>query len=145
MDLKHKFMFRALLGMLLGMIVGVIMYVLFTPDGETMNKAYFLLHMFGACLMGLVGNGGAIVYEFEDWPLFRATFTHYILTFMTMFMISELLGWFDHSILLIVFVVFTIVYMAIWFTEYFVWKKEIREMNRDLEIMLKEREKEYGR
>ena len=87
--------------------------------------------------MGVVGYGGAIVYEFEDWPLFRATFTHYIVTFMTMFMISELLGWFPHSVLLIVFIIFTAVYGLIWLTEYLVWKKQIRDMNRDLEEMLK--------
>jgi hypothetical protein len=145
MDIKHKFMFRALLGMLLGMIMGIIMYVLFTPDDVVMDKTYFLFHMLGSCIMGLIGYGGAIVYEFENWPLLRATFTHYIISFLTLFMISEFLGWFDHSILFVVFIIFTIIYVAIWLTEYLLWKKEINEINKELEVMLKKVEKDYGR
>ena len=137
MDIRNKFAFRALLGFTLGLIVGVIMYVAVTPDGAVINKPYLVLHLFGSAVMGLVGYGGAIVYDIEDWSLGRATFTHYIVTFMTMFVISELLGWFPHSILFIVFVVFTAVYALIWLFEYLIWKRQIRQINADLEAMRK--------
>ena len=135
MDLKTKFIIRALLGFSLGMIIGAIMYVLSVNDNEPVDKVYLLMQLFGSGIMGIVGNGGAIVYDFEDWGLGRATFTHYIVTFFTMLSISEILGWFSHDILLIVVLAFSFVYLIIWGTEYFVWKKEIRQMNRQLGLL----------
>ena len=135
MDLKTKFIIRALLGFSLGMIIGAIMYVLSVNYNEPVDKVYLLMQLFGSGIMGIVGNGGAIVYDFEDWGLGRATFTHYIVTFFTMLSISEILGWFSHDILLIVVLAFSFVYLIIWGTEYFVWKKEIRQMNRQLGLL----------
>ena len=140
MDLKTKFIIRALLGFSLGMIIGAIMYVLSVNDNEPVDKVYLLMQLFGSGIMGIVGNGGAIVYDFEDWGLGRATFTHYIVTFFTMLSISEILGWFSHDILLIVVLAFSFVYLIIWGTEYFVWKKEIRQMNRQLGLLKREQE-----
>ena len=140
MDLKTKFIIRALLGFSLGMILGAIMYVLMVSDNEPVDKVFLLMQLFGSGIMGIVGNGGAIVYDFEDWGLGRATFTHYIVTFFTMLSISEILGWFSHDILLIVFLAFSFVYLIIWGTECFVWKKEIRQMNRQLGLLKGEQE-----
>jgi len=140
MDLKTKFIIRALLGFSLGMIIGAIMYVLSVNDNEPVDKVYLLMQLSGSGIMGIVGNGGAIVYDFEDWGLGRATFTHYIVTFFTMLSISEILGWFSHDILLIVVLAFSFVYLIIWGTEYFVWKKEIRQMNRQLGLLKGEQE-----
>ncbi len=140
MDLKTKFIIRALLGFSLGVILGAIMYVLSVNDNEPVDKVYLLMQLFGSGIMGIVGNGGAIVYDFEDWGLGRATFTHYIVTFFTMLSISEILGWFSHDILLIVVLAFSFVYLIIWGTEYFVWKKEIRQINRQLGLLKGEQE-----
>ncbi len=140
MDLKTKFIIRALLGFSLGVIIGAIMYVLSVNDNEPVDKVFLLMQLFGSGIMGIVGNGGAIVYDFEDWGLGRATFTHYIVTFFTMLSISEILGWFSHDILLIVVLAFSFVYLIIWGTEYFVWKKEIRQMNRQLGLLKGEQE-----
>ncbi len=137
MDIKTKFIIRALLGFSLGVIIGAIMFVLNASDTEPLDKSYLLLQLFGSGFLGIVANGGAIVYDFENWGLGRATLTHYVITFVTMFAISEMLGWFSHSILLIVFIAFSALYLIIWLTEYFLWKKEIRHINRDLENMKK--------
>ena len=67
MDLKTKFIIRALLGFSLGMIIGAIMYVLSVNDNEPVDKVFLLMQLFGSGIMGIVGNGGAIVYDFEDW------------------------------------------------------------------------------
>ena len=140
MDLKTKFIIRVLLGFSLGMIIGAIMYVLNVNDNEPVDKVFLLMQLFGSGIMGIVGNGGAIVYDFEDWGLGRATFTHYLVTFFTMLSISEILGWFSHDILLIVVLAFSFVYLIIWGTEYFVWKKEVRQINRQLGLLKSEQE-----
>ena len=140
MDIKTKFIIRALLGFSLGVIIGAIMFVLYASDTAPLNKSYLLLQLFGSGFLGVVANGGAIVYEVEDWALGSATFTHYIITFITMFAVSEMLGWFPHKILLIVIIAFSVVYLIIWLIEYAVWKNEVRRINRDLEIMNKIRD-----
>lgn len=137
MDIRNKFMFRMLLGFTLGLIAGIVMFALCVPDGAPFDRSYFICHLTGSGIMGLVGYGGAIVYDIESWSLGRATFTHYIVSFMTMFVISELMGWFSHDILFYVFLVFSVVYAMIWMTEYLVWKKQIRQMNDELKVMLK--------
>ena len=140
MDLKTKFIIRVLLGFSLGMIIGAIMYVLNVNDNEPVDKVFLLMQLFGSGIMGIVGTGGAIVYDVEDWGLGRATFTHYLVTFFTMLSISEILGWFSHDILLIVVLAFSFVYLIIWGTEYFVWKKEVRQINRQLGLLKSEQE-----
>jgi len=137
MEIKTKFIIRALLGFSLGMVIGIVFFVLATSDGEPLDRTYLVMHLFGSGILGLIANGGAIVYDFEDWGLGRATFTHYIVTFITMFAVSEILGWFPHSVLLVMVVMFSVVYLIIWMIEYLLWKKEIRQINRQLEMMKK--------
>jgi hypothetical protein len=92
------------------------------------------MQLFGSGLYGAIANGGAIVYDFESWSLGRATITHYSVTFVAMFITSKILGWFPHGILLWVFLAFSIAYLAIWLTEYYLWKKEIAKINGQLEL-----------
>jgi hypothetical protein len=126
MDIKAKFMFRAILGFAMGLMVDVFL-ITFTGDSSMFdNRIMILVQFLCSGLMGVVGMGGTIVYDIEDWGLGRATFTHYIITFITMLTLSEVLGWFPHSVLLIVFIAFTIIYALIWLFEYFVWKRQIR-------------------
>ncbi len=141
MDIKAKFMFRAILGFAMGLMVDVFL-ITFTGDSSMFdNRIMILVQFLCSGLMGVVGMGGTIVYDIEDWGLGRATFTHYIITFITMLTLSEVLGWFPHSVLLIVFIAFTIIYALIWLFEYFVWKRQIRQMNRELEELLKTEDK----
>ena len=137
MDIRDKCMFRLLLGFTLGLLLGIAMYVLFSPDGAVIDKVYLVCHLLGSGIVGLVGYGGAIVYDIESWSLGRATFTHYIISFMTLFVVSELLGWFSHDILFGMFIFFSAIYAIIWLTEYFIWKAQVRKMNQDLETMQK--------
>ncbi len=141
MDIKAKFMFRAILGFAMGLMVDVFL-ITFTGDSSMFdNRIMILVQFLCSGLMGVVGMGGTIVYDIEDWGLGRATFTHYIITFITMLTLSEVLGWFPHGVLLIVFIAFTIIYALIWLFEYFVWKRQIRQMNRELEELLKTEDK----
>ena len=135
MNIKTKFIIRALLGFSLGISIGAITYVIFTSETEPLNKRFLLMQLFGSGLYGAIANGGAIVYDFESWSLGRATLTHYLVTFVSMFITSKILGWFPQGILFWVFLAFSIVYLAIWLTEYYLWKKEIAKINGQLELV----------
>ncbi|SDZ86637.1 Protein of unknown function [Oribacterium sp. KHPX15] len=135
MNIKTKFIIRALVGFSLGISIGAITYVIFTSETEPLNKRFLLMQLFGSGLYGAIANGGAIVYDFESWSLGRATLTHYLVTFVSMFITSKILGWFPQGILFWVFLAFSIVYLAIWLTEYYLWKKEIAKINGQLELV----------
>ncbi len=141
MDLKHKIMWKMLLGFTLGLIVGIIMFVLCTPDGSIINKTFLVLHLMGSGILGIVGYGGSVVYDFEEWSLDKATFSHYFVTFITMLIISTVLGWFPDNTLFIVLIVFTLVYALIWLIQFLLWKNQIRKMNEDLKELLLNKEK----
>ena len=132
MDLKHKIMWKILLGFTLGLLVGIFMYVVCTPDGSTVNKSFLVMHLLGSGILGIVGYGGSVVYDFEEWSLDKATFTHYFVTFITMLIISSVLGWFPDNTLFAVLIIFTLVYGMIWLVQYMLWKKQIRKMNEEL-------------
>ena len=132
MNIKTKFIIRALVGFSLGISIGAITYVIFTSETEPLNKRFLLMQLFGSGLYGAIANGGAIVYDFESWSLGRATLTHYIVTLISMMITSEILGWFPHGILFFVILAFSIVYLAIWLTEYYLWKREIAKINGQL-------------
>lgn len=135
MNIKTKFIIRALVGFSLGISIGAITYVIFTSETEPLNKRFLLMQLFGSGIYGAIANGGAIVYDFESWSLGRATLTHYLVTFVSMFITSKILGWFPHGILLWLFLAFSIAYLAIWLTEYYLWKKEIAKINGQLELV----------
>ena len=135
MNIKTKFIIRALVGFSIGISIGAITYVVFTSETEPLNKGYLLMQLFGSGLYGVIANGGAIVYDFESWSLGRSTLTHYIITFAAMFITSEILGWFPHEILLLILLAFSVAYLAIWLTEYYLWKKEIARINSQLELI----------
>ena len=141
MNIKNKFMFRMLLGFTLGLVIGVVTYLIFIPEGTVLDKSFLISHLIGSTTIGLVGYGGAIVYDIESWSLGRATFTHYVVSFVTLFALSESLGWFPHDTLLIMFLAFSAAYVLIWITEYLSWRAQIRRINRDLELMLKKPDK----
>ena len=119
------------------MLVGAFTLLICADDAFMVNRPLVFAHIVCSGIMGLVGNGGAIVYDLESWGIIKATFIHFSVTFMTMIAISEILGWFPHEILVFVFLGFTAVYVIIWLIEYAIGKKQVKELNRDLETMIK--------
>ncbi len=116
----------------MGVFVGAIITCLYADYTEYANRTALLVQLLGSGLLGLVNMGGTIVYDLEEWGLTQATFTHYILALIAFFTASELLGWFPHNVMLIVFAVFTVVYFIIWLCNYINWKVQVGQMNKEL-------------
>ena len=135
MDIRLKFIFNTLLGLSLGLLIGAFTTAFLATDVQLSSRIWIIFQFLGSGLMGVVGMGGTIVYDLEDWSLLKATLVHYICSFATMFALSELLGWYDHSTLWIVFIMFSIAYLLIWTMNYLNWKVQIRQLNKNLEIM----------
>jgi MFS family permease len=135
-SIRTKAIIKTLLGATLGMLIGLVMMMLFATDAEWNNRWVFFAQMVGSCIYGALAMGGSVVYDIESWSLLRATVTHYVVTFLAFVITSEVLGWFEHSILLFVILLMSVIYLFIWVAEYLAWKEKIKKMNTDLSKMI---------
>ena len=61
------------------------------------------------------------------------TFTHYLCVIVTFVLASAVLGWGSLISILIMVLIETIVFFAIWLIMCYKWKNEIKNMNENLE------------
>ena len=142
MELRNRFINKALLGLLLGIIVGVAFWVTSDAASQGAGNTELIIHLVMSGWLGLIAMGGSVVYEIESWGLCRATIVHYSLTMADFVLVSLLLKWFpDWSSLLIMLLIMTVIYALIWFGEMLYWKKTVRKINKQLED-IRENEKQ---
>ena len=132
MDLKNKFLFKTLLGFTIGLMITATINSFLIPNDELADGIMLFLQFIGSGLFGAIAMGGSIVYEFESWSIARATITHYLATFISFVIVNRLLGWFGQDVILIAIIILSIGYLMIWLTEYLIWKKQVRELNKYL-------------
>ena len=135
MDIKHKAIFNALLGFSIGLLIAAVITIGFSDYAVYSSRAAVLAQLIGSGINGAVCAGSAVIYDFEDWGITKATVTHFLITLISFFTASELLGWFPREILLITLIVFLLAYFIIWLINYLLWKKEVRQMNSQLQAM----------
>ena len=133
-ELKRKFIILSLIGAFLSILICIFFSVRSGSYEYLKNhKIWMLIEIVGSAVFGIISMGGSVCYDIESWSLIRATITHYV-TVMIAFLIADfVLGWFPHSVLLVITIAMTIIYIIIWFVMYSIGKKNINEMNADLE------------
>lgn len=142
--LKRIFVFLLLSGFLSGILIEVIICLCTSAEESLFDDRLELVYnLAGSGLYGAVAMGGSIVYHIERWGLLRVTITHFTITLTAFLVTNALLGWFSSDILIIIIILFTVAYMLIWLIMFLLWKRTIRKMNRDLELLIKE-DKEDG-
>ena len=157
MTLKNRFIYKAAIGFSLGILVTIIINIListlFTGNAGAYIDEYsssavgrtvprLLLELLTGGLLGFVGNGGSVVYEIEDWGILKPTTIHFGVTMAVYVFVGLFNGWLTpyHSFQNVIQVVsMLLAYVAIWLSQYLIYRKEIREMNRDIKLF-KEKE-----
>ncbi len=141
MKLKQRFIMKASVGFALGILVDLIIHAIcvFMGDhyllGGNVDKAMvlrFLMDILTGGLLGFVGNGSSVIYEIESWSILKVTATHFVIAYGAFVIIGLFNGWITPEINLPNLVVsgtVLLVYIAIWLIQYFVYKKEVREIN----------------
>lgn len=83
-------------------------------------------------MQGVIGMGGAVVYEIERWSLLKATVVHYLSVMLFFLFMGWCLGWSGGLLYQIMPAIMTAVYFLIWIAYYIAWKIEIRQINKEL-------------
>ncbi len=135
-DFKTQLIIKTLIGAILAMFICLFMIVISSSGDEVTIGRYELVKQFvGSALMGGICMGSSVVYEIESWGLWKVTLIHYVVAFVAFLIACIFLEWFPAGTLIIALIAYTIVYACIWLFEYTVWKREIRNINRDMDLL----------
>ena len=82
-------------------------------------------------IYGAAFGGASVIWEMENWSLFKQTVLHCMVISVSSFPIAYLMYWMPHSFWGIAgyIAIFFFIYFFIWFAQYFAMKKKIREIN----------------
>ncbi len=157
MNIKQRFIYKASIGFSLGVLVTIIINIIsaYVQNGDMMYYLYdfkdvrsgrtfmqLMLELLTGGLLGLIGNGGSVVYEIESWGILKSTIVHFLFTMTTFFVIGLFNGWLIPGINLTNIVMISamiLAYFIIWLVQYLVYKKEIDDINKGVKL-LKSRE-----
>ena len=153
MNLKNRFLFKAAIGFSLGVLVTIMINIIcgalengnavtYLDDLSSIrygrSHIRVMLELLTGGLLGLIGNGGAVVYEIESWGILKATTVHFVMTMLAFFIIGVFNGWLTPRLSLVNVIMTCImifVYLAIWLIQYFVYKREIDIINSDIKLL----------
>ncbi|MBP5161715.1 MAG: DUF3021 domain-containing protein [Spirochaetales bacterium] len=153
--MKERLVGKLALGFIIGAVVGdIIVFVIniISRNGclfaapKLVNSvgpdAAVLLQTFLSGVHGLVCFGGTEFFRIERWSLFRATLTHFLCVITSYFIIGTILGWIGFDITsVITLAIIVIVYFIIWIIMGKVLKKDVTQMNSNLEKYKEENSK----
>ena len=140
MRFKDRLIRKILIGALMGIFVGAVIEDVF-PGGEPSEVPLSITLLLYA-LMGVIGYGGAIVYEIERLGLLTMTLIHYFCTIGFFILMGTVIGFGTLPFYLIMIGIETVVYFMIWGFNFVRWRKEVRQMNEELEEVKKHPEEE---
>ena len=153
MNTKKSIINLLYIGFSLGFILGVVLTTtiatiliddgnlhLFTNDFHEFigNQLMGLMvHSFVCGVLGMVMAGSAIIYEIEEWELLKATIIHFLVIIVSFYSTAFFLRWFrpaDHRAIITSLIMFIVIYVCIWLSQYLSYKSQINEINQKLSI-----------
>ncbi|MEE0059522.1 MAG: DUF3021 domain-containing protein [Acutalibacteraceae bacterium] len=85
-------------------------------------------------LYGAVFGGMSLIWELDNWSILKQTVIHFLVVSIVSLPIAYVTEWMEHSVsgAIIYFVLFAVIYVFIWFSQYMAVKKRINEVNKKL-------------
>lgn len=152
--MKKKLIMRCLVGAPLGLALSTIITILISftvGDGQYYAVVPELITDFGtqlnavsaqtvcSLIYGAAWAGASLIWEKEDWSLLRQTITHFIVASFATFPIAYILRWMKPSAFGIIgyFSIFILIYLIIWILQYLAIKKNIQQLNVQVQKRMK--------
>lgn len=148
--MKRKALIRGLLGFPEGIAIGMGITILISlairdgsyhpcvPSFVSVAGSEIAAVIIQTLLCGLLGSvyaAASVVWDVDSWSIARQSGVFFAVAAVAMMSIGYILHWMDHSAsgILSFFLVFFAVFVVIWLAMYLVWRRKIRELNRDVE------------
>ncbi len=135
-EIKKKSIILGLIGGAVGALICFFMSS-FTGSGEAVESIsaktpvfYYVISF----LHGAICMGSSVVYSIESWSVVRCTLTHFLITLTSFYILGTLQEWleFFSPTFWIITACFVVAYFMIWLIMYLRYRKEVRQMNEDL-------------
>lgn len=152
MELKHKAIMLSSIGFGVGIVIGVMITAfsatmeyadgnLWLCSKELINAVgnplvAFIIQAFASGIHGAICFGGTVVYDMDEWGLLKCTVIHYIGAIGGYFILAFSMRWFspkDMDTVIVMFSCMTVAYFIIWLINYISCKKQLKELNRELD------------
>jgi hypothetical protein len=130
MNLKERFCLKASIGGILGVFVGVGIASL--SGDPVSDRVPLIVQLLLYALMGVVGNGGSIIYDIESWSVAKATLVHFASVIVFFVIMGLILDFGPPLVYLITSGAMTVAYFVIWIVNYIKGKRTIKAMNDEL-------------
>ena len=148
--MKKKALIRGLIGFPGGVTICLIINIIESMtvgDGRFYACVPELVELAGSEIMavilqtvlaGLVGSiygAASVIWDMETWSIAKQSGIFFAIAAITMMPISYLLNWMEHSVTGIIsfFLIFLVIFVVIWITMYLIWRRKIRELNKDVQ------------
>lgn len=150
MNMKKKIVYRCLLGAPIGVTISYLITIIISViigDGnyypvvpaltETCGSEINAVLLQTACsfLYGMAWSGASVIWEKEQWSLLRMTVTHFLICCIATFPIAYTMQWMPHHFtgMMLYFGILFAVYLFIWILQYQAMKKQIEQINRNIQ------------
>lgn len=144
--MRKKAFLRGLLGLPLGIAIGYLVtifislalgngnYVPCVPAFVTTMGSEINAVILQTVLCGLLGSSFAacsLIWEIDHWSIAKQTCIYFLITSLVMMPIAYFTNWMQHTIVgfLIYFGIFVFIFIAVWFSQYIIWKSKVRKIN----------------
>lgn len=147
--MKKEAVKRAMLGFPVGIAISAVIALMISfakGDGKFYAFAPELAERFGGelnaaalqtLLSGLLGAGCAavsVIWEIGSWSIVKQTGIFFLSLFSMLMPVSYILYWMEHSVsgFISYFVIFFGIFVLTWISQYFIWKKKIKQLNEQI-------------
>ena len=144
--MKKQLFRRSFCGMISGIAIGYLITVilsLFWGEGEYLpcmpqlidtmgNEASAVAFQTGlSALLGIAFGAGSLIWDQEDWSLFKQTALYLLLSAAAMFPVAWLAHWMEHSLsgFLSYAAVFLAIFLIAWLSQYLFWRRRVRKLD----------------
>lgn len=144
--MKKQLFRRSFCGMISGIAIGYLITVilsLFWGEGEYLpcmpqlidtmgNEASAVAFQTGlSALLGIAFGAGSLIWDQEDWSLFKQTALYLLLSSAAMFPVAWLAHWMEHSLsgFLSYAAAFLAIFLIAWLSQYLFWRRRVRKLD----------------
>ena len=121
------------IGLIISLMIGELAVIPPVAAGINPVSAYAVQYIVSIG-MGFAFAFGSAIFKVDNWSIAKQTVLHFLLTSVVFLPCAVLARWVEPKLIAIFvyFLIFIVVYIMIWFIQYYFWKDRIAKLNKRL-------------